>query len=231
MKKLLVLTLALIVLPLQAYASRILQHGNAGNGHITIEEVRGHSGITNMGWFVFHFGGPPVAVRTQIQSWANTRREHYRSNITSNLDQWQLQHIQNNPWNLHFRWYFVAKNNAGAILDSGFLFDNNPNITWDSEANFLSSADRVNVTVEHPRNLIILTLDGAQGDKRGFTQRWINSQRREAITGTASITYFGWERLILIRDKNTGAIIDIGFLDYDNTGRTSDVIAPISWLE
>jgi len=216
MKKLLFLLLPLVILPYELYASSILQHANADNGHITIEQVRA-SGIGNR-WLVFHFGAPPVAVRAQVQSWANARREHYRAD---------------SPGHSHFRWYFVAKNSAGDVLDSGFLFDNNNQIAWDNAAQFLSPEEMQNVSVgvfHGHGSPIVLTPGTPVDDRRAFMQRWVNTLRREHIAGTSTLIHFESGQLILVRDGNTGLISDVGFTAYAWNSGTSDITAPISWL-
>jgi len=211
-------------------AQSILQHADASNGHITIEMVS-PVGMRTNGWFVFHFGGPPVATRTQVQNWANSRRDFHRNN----LDEWELQHLGNNPWNLQFRWYFTVKNISGEILDSGFLYNNNQ-IIWDNADHFLTMSDRSLITsFVHHRTIgeyvTILTLEDSRSDRRELTQRWVNTQRRDAVAGNLARSWTDRGRTILVRDRNTGFITDIGFFNNTHDSNMSDVIALIIWLE
>lgn len=166
----------LYLLPSEVYANinrMILQHANASNGHITIEQVAaGFGGVTNR-WYAFHFWGPPVATRSQVQTWANNRREYYRTNFRSYLSEWELRDIQS-AWDLQHRWYFTILNASGEILDSGFLYNNNQ-IVWDNNAEFLTHEDWLNAAFElrivrgHPRSYTpsnMLTLDGSLGNRR-----------------------------------------------------------------
>jgi len=225
----------LMVLSVEAHASRILQHADASNGHITIEEIAASWSLTHK-WYVFHFGGMPVAVRSQVQIWANNRRAYYRANFANYLSEWAIQSIQNNPWNLQFRWYFVAKDISGAILDSGFLYNNNQ-IVWDGSAQFMSPADNA-LIVSHNRHyglnqpgLNILVLDESASNRRELAQRWINTQRRNTVTGSGEFEWVRRGQNILIRDGNTGVITDLGFFNNTRDSDVSDLTAPIIWLE
>jgi len=212
--KLLALVFISMVLIFEAHASRILQHADASNGHITIEEIASAWSITNK-WYVFHFGGTPVATRSQVQSWANSRRAHYRA--------------QESQWDLQFRWYFVVKNASGEILDSGFLH-NNAQIVWDNNAQFLQIADYGLIeSFGSFNNLNILLLDGSANDRRELAQRWVNTQRRGIVAGSGE--WWPMRQNVLLRDRNTGFITDVGFFNDWGDGGTSDLTAPIIWLE
>jgi len=215
--KLLTLIFISMVLTFEVHASRILQHADASNGHITIEEIAGAWGVTHK-WYVFHFGGTPVAIRSQVQSWANSRRDHYR--------------VQDSQWNLKFRWYFVVKNASGEILDSGFLHDN-AQIVWDSNAQFLSPADHGLIeSFDNIRGLNILLLNRSENNRRELAQRWVNTHRRNIIAESGGAWRWQHGQTILLRDRDTGYVTDIGFFNNEwDSGTSSDLTTPIIWLE
>jgi len=230
MKKLLVLLFISFILPSQVFSwqRQILQHANESNGQITIEQISAY-GFTN-GWYVFHFGGSPVATRSQVQIWANNRREYFRTNFRNYASQ------LNSSWDMQFRWYFTIMNATGEILDSGFLSDNRQ-IVWDDESHFLSPAEMLEISfteylLDHRWGTLfnIFTFDGTIDNKRDLVQRWINTKKRNTVAGIGN----GWVAdniRIYIRDKSTGFITDIGITTDIINGVTSDLVAPILWFE
>ena len=226
MKKLLVLFFISFILPSQVHAwqRQILQHANESNGQITIEQTAG-DGLTH-GWYVFHFGGPPVATRSQVENWANNRRAYFRTNFRT-----YAPHL-NNSWDMRFRWYFIVKNASGDILESGFLSDNRQ-IVWDNNNQFLSPAEMLNIY--HMRYTLrfslfdVVTFDESINNGRELVQYWINTQRRNRVAIGGHWIFSSMR--IYIRDRNTGFITDIGVITGIIDGSTSDLVAPILWLE